>query len=465
MKKIYIAILFITQFLAAQTLTIDSTFSTGTGFDLWSGFGSITVDKVLLQPDNKIIVVGQYINYNGTTSNCITRLNANGSKDTTFSSGTGPNAGIWGCFLQPDGKIIIYGGFTSYNGAVASRITRLNANGTKDTTFSVGTGPDNYIESAKLQSDGKIIIIGSFLNFNGVARARVARINANGTLDTSFNVGSGANDRVREVVIQSDGKAIIGGDFTAYNDIAKGRMVRLNTDGSIDTSYNIGTGALYRIWTMELQSDNKLLIGGEFQAYNGVARNRIARINTDGTLDTTFTIGTGADSTVMSLYVQADNKIYIGGSFSNFNNVSRIGLARLNSDGSHDTSMTIGNGFNNWVTTITRQTDNKLLIGGNFTTYNSIAKNRIVRLIDSALGTESFGFEDFGIYPNPTATKLYINNIDQIDRYTIAGMDGKLIQNGILSGDCLNVESLQQGIYIMTLFHGNSKTIKRFIKE
>lgn len=465
MKKLYITILFISQLTFGQSLVLDPTFTTGTGFDLWSGFGSITVNRVVQQPDNKIIVVGQYLNYNGTTSNCITRLNADGSKDTTFNPGTGTNAGIWGCILQSDGKIIIYGGFTSYNGVSSNRIVRLNSNGTKDTTFAIGTGPSDYVESAKIQSDGKIIIVGRFTSYNGVSTNRIARVNTNGTLDTSYIVGSGADNRIRDLIIQADGKAVIVGDFNNYNGVARKRIARLNTDGSVDSSYTIGTGAFNNIWVIALQNDNKTLIGGEFGSYNGISRNRIARINADGTLDTSFTVGTGASSTVMSLYIQPDNKIYIGGSFNTYNNVSRIGLAKLNADGTLDSSITIGNGFNNWVTSISKQSDNKLLIGGNFTTYNDVSKNRVIRLNEPALGNEDLHYEDFAIYPNPTESMLFFTNSNEIDYYKITSIDGKLIEYNRLTESYLNVENLESGIYIITLSKGETKISKKFIKK
>ena len=457
--------LLITQLGLAQSLVLDTSFVTGTGFDLWSGFGSITVDSVMLQPDNKIIVVGQYINYNGSTSNCITRLNANGTKDFTFTEGAGTNAGIWGCLLQTDGKIIIYGGFTSYNGVVASRIARLNTNGTRDATFVANVGPNDFIEGARIQADGKLIVVGSFTTYNGTTVNRVARLNTNGSLDTSFNAGTASPSRLRDVVIQADGKVIIGGDFSTFNGAAKNRIVRLNTNGSIDDSYNIGTGPLNNVWTMALQNDGKLIIGGEFQAYNGVGRNRIARINTDGTLDTTFTIGTGANSNVMSLLPQSNGKIYIGGSFTTFNGIARGEMARLNSDGSLDTTVTIGNGFNSWVKSIAEQPDGKLLIGGVFTTYDGTTKNRILRLIPSALSNEDFGFEYFKIYPNPATSQLFIENSQNIERYTLSSIDGKLIEDSVLRASYLNIEHLQNGIYILTLFKDDFKITRKFTKN
>ncbi|MDI1255422.1 MAG: T9SS type A sorting domain-containing protein [Flavobacterium sp.] len=463
--RLLFLLLVICNITFGQTLTEDTTFVTGTGFDNWSGFGSITVDRVLVQPDNKIIVVGQYINYNGLDAKCIIRLNSDGTKDTTFNAGTGTNAGIWGCLLQSDGKIIIYGGFTSYNGVASNRIVRLNSNGTKDTSFNIGTGPNDYLETVKMQSDGKFVIGGRFTSYNGTTVNRLARINANGTFDSSFIIGTGADNRIRDLVIQSDGKVIVGGDFLNYNGVANKRIVRLNTDGTIDATYNTGTGALNNIWTMALQLDGKLIIGGDFQAYNGIGRNRIARINTDGTLDTTFTIGTGANSTVMSLLINSDEKIYIGGSFLTYNNTARTRFARLNSDGTLDTTLTIGTGFDDWVKSICKQADNKLVIGGNFTTFNDGSKNRAIRMTDTTLGAQNLPRDNFEMYPNPTTSLLYIKNAGNIDHYTIMDINGQRIENTAMNGEYINVEQLQSGTYILILKEGSTKIIRKFIKN
>ncbi|EKE19188.1 MAG: hypothetical protein ACD_9C00099G0001, partial [uncultured bacterium] len=116
--------------------------------------------------------------------------------------------------LQPDGKILIGGTFTTYNGTSRNHIARINADGTLDTTFSPGSGANDDIYSLVLQSDGKILVGGPFTTYNGTSRNYIARINSNGSLDTTFNPGSGANNILHSTVIQPDGKILIGGGFT-----------------------------------------------------------------------------------------------------------------------------------------------------------------------------------------------------------------------------------------------------------
>ena len=139
-------------------------------------------------------------------------------------------------------------------------------------------------------------------------------MNTDGTLDTGFAIGSGTNGIVQSITFQPDGKILIGGNFTIYNGIAKQNLVRLNSDGTIDTSFNIGgsgangTGSLYGI---AIQPDGKIIIGGNFISYNGTARGYIARLHSNGTLDASYATGVGANSSVYGMTLQTDGKVLI----------------------------------------------------------------------------------------------------------------------------------------------------------
>jgi uncharacterized delta-60 repeat protein len=355
--------------------TRDGTFNTGIG-------ASSTIHTISIQSNGKIIIGGSFTSYNGTPIKRIASLNANGTFDGTFNLGTGADGRINITVIQSDGKIIIGGYFTSYNGTTRNRIARLNVDGTLDNTFNPGTGTNDIILTAVIQSDGKIIIGGQFTSYNGTTRNRIARLHASGALDNTFNPGTGANDIISTVVIQSDGKIIIGGQFTSYNGTARNRIARLYANGTLDNTFNPGTGANDIISTVVIQSDGKIIIGGSFTSYNGTARNRIARLNADGTLDNTFNTGTGIDGwgLLNTIAIQGDGKIIIGGSFSSYNGIERHDIARLNADGNVDGTFNTGTGVNNQIRTATIQCDGKIIIGGQFTSYNGTAKNRIARL-------------------------------------------------------------------------------------
>ena len=371
--------------------TLDTTFNIGTGVN-------IIVYSIAMQTDGKIIVVGDFTSYNGTTANRIIRLNTNGTLDSTFTIGTGANIVVSSINIQNDGKIIIGGAFTSYNGTTANRIARLNSNGTLDTTFNTGTGLNATVYSTAIQTDGKIIVGGFFTSHNGTTVIRIARLNTGGTLDTTFTTGSGASGDVRSIAIQTDGKIIIGGGFASYNSISVGRIARLNTNGTLDTTFTTGTRANSDVYSTTIQTDGKIIIGGIFTTYNGTTTNYIARLNTNGTLDATFT-GTGASGDVRSIAIQADEKIIIGGGFTTYNNTIAHRVARINTDGTLDTTFTTGTGANTIVYSIAIQADGKIIIGGFFTTYNGTTANRIARLnIDGTLDstfTSGIGANDF----------------------------------------------------------------------
>jgi uncharacterized delta-60 repeat protein len=201
-----------------------------------------------------------------------------GELDTAFDPGTGAVPDVLCTAIQSDGKIIIGGQFTIYNGTARNRIARVNADGSLDAGFNPGTGADSIVHCTAIQSDGKIIIGGLFSTYDETARNNIARLNADGSLDDMFNPGTGADEFVSCAAIQSDGKIIIGGEFTSYNGTARNRIARVNADGSLDDMFNPGTGADEFVSCAAIQSDGKIIIGGEFTSYNGTERNRIARI-------------------------------------------------------------------------------------------------------------------------------------------------------------------------------------------
>jgi uncharacterized delta-60 repeat protein len=361
--------------------SLDTTFNPGSG-------ASSGVETIAIQSDGKIIIGGFFASVNGTSRSRIARLNSDGSLDTTFSQGSGANSDVWTTALQSDGKIIIGGNFTSVNGTSRNYIARLNSDGSLDTTFDPGSGANNIVFTTALLSDGKIIMGGNFTSVNGTSISRIARLNSDGSLDTTFDPGLGASSGVRTTAIQTDGKIIIGGNFTSVNGTPRSRIARLNSDGSLDTTFSPGSGANSDVWTTAIQSDGKIIIGGGFTIVNDTSISRIARLNADGSLDTTFNPGSGANGSVWATAVQSDGKIIIGGNFTSVNGSSRSCIARLNSDGSLDTTFDPGSGANGIVWDTAVQSDGKIIIGGGFTSVNGMSRSCIARLnSDGSLDT------------------------------------------------------------------------------
>ncbi|NJM80864.1 MAG: delta-60 repeat domain-containing protein [Flavobacterium sp.] len=273
---------------------------------------------------------------------------------------------------QQDGKILVGGNFQSYNGELTKFITRLNVDGSEDTSFNTGLGPDNRIKTISVLPNDRIIIGGEFFNYDGQAVEGIARLNADGTLDTNFNMfGTGFSGIgiVNTTAVQSDGKIVIGGLFNTYNGVNTNRIARLNSDGSLDSSFTIGTGANNTVLAIALQQNGKIIVGGAFTLFNGVSSNKIVRLNENGSIDTSFSTGIGFDFQVFSIQIQDDGKIIVGGTFSSYNGTNAKRIIRLNPDGSIDTSFNVGEGANISVNTISIQNDGKIILGGNFNTF------------------------------------------------------------------------------------------------
>ncbi|MFO0484024.1 MAG: delta-60 repeat domain-containing protein, partial [Sphingobacteriia bacterium] len=340
------------------------------------------ISTLYAQPDGKVLIGGWFSSYNGTSRKNIARLNADGSLDASFNStGTGADGDIYTIVVQPDGKVLIGGWFSSYNGTSRKNIARLNADGNLDASFNPGAGANSQVFSIALQPDGKMLIEGGFSSYNNTPRNRIARLNADGSLDTGFNPGSSLNGAVSALAPQPDGKVLIGGNFTSYSGTPRNRIARLNADGSLDTSFDPGTGTNNEVSEIILQPDGKMFIAGIFTSYNGTFRNRLARLNIDGSLDTSFNPGVATDDFVLELVVQHDGKVLIGGRLTSYNGTARKNIARLSSDGTLDESFNPGVGMNGLVRALVLQPDGKVLIGGDFTSYNGSPRAYVARVL------------------------------------------------------------------------------------
>ncbi len=347
---------------------LDDSFVPVPSTDGWITF----MEDFFVQPDNKIVVNSFSVD---PDEYYMTRLLPAGGFDPDFQKWdqTLFNGHVDVVELQPNGKIVFAGRFTTINGVNYGRIGRLNADGTLDGTFnSTAPGFNSGAVAMAVQPDGKIIVGGTFTTYNGSAANRIVRLNANGTIDATFNTGSGANDIVEKIFIQDDGKVLIGGNFTIYNSLPVNYMARLNADGSLDNSF---TSPGVEPLAMAVQADQKIVIGGNFADVGGVARSNFARLNANGTLDLTFDVGTGFSSEVLSIYVEPSSKIIVGGWFENLNGQSRNFIARVNPDGSVDNFFNAGVGPYSAVYAIHRFSADRVIIGGYIDQWNGELQN------------------------------------------------------------------------------------------
>jgi uncharacterized delta-60 repeat protein len=355
------------------------------------GFNPGANDSVfasVVQPDGKLLVAGAFTQIAGQPYQRVARLLVNGQADPSFAPIV-VDSFVYAIALLADGKILIGGLFSQVGTASRNGIARLNADGSLDTGFDPGAGANERVRQIAVQTDGRVLLGGTFTTVNGVARNRIARLNANGSVDTGFNPGAGANALVRQIAVQTDGRVLLGGFFTTVNGVARNRVARLNVNGSLDTGFNPGTGADAEIFALAVQDDGRVLLGGDFSTLNGVVRNRIARLNANGSVDTGFNPRADANDMVRQIAVQTDGRVLLGGIFTTVNGVARNRIARLNANGSLDTGFNPGTGVNGFVYALAVQTDGRVLLGGIFTAFNGVARNRVARLnADGSLDTD-----------------------------------------------------------------------------
>jgi uncharacterized delta-60 repeat protein len=351
--------------------SLDTSFNPGDGLD-----GS--VEDLALQPDGKVLVGGHFTQVDGVACNYIARLNADGSLDASFDPGDGPNGPVETLALQSNGKVLIGGQFTQIDGFTVNRIARLDENGVLDMTFIPGAGADDTVYAIAVQPDGKVLVGGNFIHVYYVDSGgeRIARLDADGSLDGSFSLAAEANNMVRAIALQADGKIIIGGWFTQVNGEERNRIARLNKDGSLDASFNPGDGPSLAVEAVAAYPYGKAIIGGYFTEVNGEEHNHIARLNTDGSLDTGFSAD--ADDSVRAVAVQPNGKVIIGGLFTQVDGEEHLHITRLNADGSLDTGFNAS--ANGAVFAVAVQPDGKILIGGSFTQVNGVERRLVARL-------------------------------------------------------------------------------------
>lgn len=460
------------------------------------------------QSDGRIVVSGAFTSFNGVGRNSIARLNDDGSLDLSFSTGMGTGAknSITTSCLQSDGKIIIGGDFGWYNGVVRKKLARLNPDGSVDLGFSSGVGADASVLAVAVQSEGKILVGGSFTNYSGSVRNALVRLNSDGSTDTDF-ITPITSGRIRCILIQPDGKIFVGGNFGASKN-----CIRLNPDGSLDTGFNNLNNSNYDVFTAVLQSDGEIIIGGNFSNFNGVTRNHIARLNSNGNLDldfnpvlnsnffvtnlaiqtdgkilvggatyantgflsrlnvdgsedNSFNTGFGPNNIVNAILPQSDGKIIIAGVFTNFDTSANKYIARINSGGGIDSTFVVGLGANNLINSALLQADGKIILAGTFTAYDETGRNRIARIYGgNPLATATFeDIEAVIFHPNPTNDKIILNiNTKAV---SLLSLDGKLFPSKLKNNE-VDLSGFSKGIYLIRITTEKDRVImKKLVKN
>lgn len=411
---------------ASSTVTIADPGARDTTFT--PQFVNSSVEKVLLLPDGSALLGGYFstiqdASFTTHSRGGITRIKSDGSHDTTFAveGGFGSFDGskhVADIARQPDGKFIVVGEFTTFHGQSRNRIVRLNSDGTLDSSFNVGTGANGVVYAAVVRPDGKILIGGGFTDYNGSAREYLALLNADGTLDTSFlgpNFADVSGWRVESLALQADGKALVGGSFYFSGSPFKASLCRVTDTGALDAAFNGvtngahasgSTGSIRSVYDIKVEMDGGILIAGSFTAFNNVNRGGLARLTSTGALDATFTPVT--DASCNTILIQPDGRLLIGGDFTTFNGTTVNHLVRLSSAGVVETNFSAAGGSDGSINAFALQPDGKILLGGSFMHFQGSTSDRTYWRFFGGLpgipGTIQFNTETVSGIEGSTAT-------------------------------------------------------------
>ena len=375
----------------------DPTFNTGMGFQ---SFYPGLVFTINVQADSKILIGGNFDFVNDVPQPNITRLNADSTLDTSFQISTGGTANYFSRIseftnirTQSDGKIVATGDFAYVvNGSTKSNLVRLNSDGSIDPTFILSVPIVSYFTNTNrivTFNDGKLLI--------GTMRLELeqppvpVKLLASGERDTTFDANlypQQTDVAILDVAVQPDGRIILGGFHrTDPSGIEKGFLTRLNADGSVDTSFHSREQLNTFVRAFVLLPNGKIVV-----AESG----NVLRLNSDGTVDPTFNAGT-ADGQVNAMLLLSTGRIFLGGNFSNFNGQPRGNLVQLNEDGSVFTPVYNLNGE---VLSLAVDAGGRVFVGGAFTTViagsSGAERSYVAGLIDATASKTRFDFTGDG---------------------------------------------------------------------
>ncbi len=358
-----------------QDLSVDGTFAEVSYIGTFIG-------DIAVQSDGKIIIGGNFTQVNASSHPNLVRVNSTGGIDPTFNSNNiGPDGSVGKIYLYSDGRVLIGGAFSNYNGNVRQNIVRISSDGLFDPSFAQ-TRPYIALSDLDVQTDGKILVSSASYNFSVY---QTERLTATGTRDSAYKGWIGRYGSIYRILVQPDDKILIAGGLSRANDSLVAGFSRFLSDGTTDIQFAqnayLGNDELH---TLALQNDNKVIIGSSYYSSNP------RRLNPDGTTNVVFTLGTDA---MNDIGVQADGKLlFAGRSTSNSSNTKT--LTRTNINGSVD------NGFpgsaDGEITRVVYLADTRILVAGNFTQINGMNRNRIARLfadgtVDTAFNADVNG--------------------------------------------------------------------------
>ncbi len=432
MNKLYLIhtciLLIFIHVLEAQTL--DTTFRPQI-----SKLGTIHVIKQ--QPDGKILVGGQFTEYQNVAVNNLIRLHPDGSPDMEFVNniGSGPNREVRAIALQPNGKILIGGNFERFDGVAKNRLVRLDQNGNLDQNFikELGEGFDRQIFCINTDFPTRIIIGGNFRALDGEQVEPIVAIDTFGRREVEFasSLKFNSNAFIQDMVKHTDNHLVLVGNFSIQQG-SQQNVARIDFDGSLDTAFAntqvLGNTFQGTVITVDCDSLGRVIAGGFFRDF-------LKALLPDGTLDTSFARSGGPSFTVRKVKCQpSSDKILIGGDFSIYQSQPRQGLALLNANGSLDSTFVVGTGLDGSPNDILPLEDGRTYVGGAFKKYDDSFSNLPLlqddgSLIDPLRFRQPAQITALTELPNRkimiAGDMLFIGN-DNVSGFTCLNADGSL---------------------------------------
>ena len=512
-----------------KDFTIDSTFTFKSG-DVYKAINKFGGEKWLiaadLQQDGKILIGGVFEEVDGLVATNIARLNSNGDVDVTFNQRTACNGTILTSAVQANGKTIIAGKFSRYDYHATPNIARLKENGRLDPSFNVGSGTNGEINNVAVQPDGRVVIAGRFTSYDGYPCSNIVRLNKNGSLDKSFeNVVT--DNFIRKVAIDKNGKIILAGDFKTINGIPRMGIGRLLPDGTLDNAFNscitgdtlgrvydfvlaprgrlyaavnyrneeyvytrkvdvirlnrngtrdtrfkalIPEFYLYELVSITLNNSSKPIVSADYGYF--YKRAPIIQFNLDGSIDSSFhseQLTDSLDGIIRKINVLKNDKIVIAGDFTGH-------IKLLDKDASINSNFT--GTANNTIYTTTLVGTDKMIVGGIFSEYGNIARNSIARINVEIAEDERISWELFAsaasedknrkkldVYPNPAATSISLNNLLPGCSLKVMNYLGTEMYTSVVTNEkqILDVSAYSNGVYFIVMESNGNRSVAKFI--
>ncbi|MBL9186380.1 MAG: hypothetical protein JNK23_02770 [Opitutaceae bacterium] len=356
-------------------------------FDPGTGPRNGSIRAVAVQADGKILVGGFFTQFDGTPYRGLARLNPNGTVDTSFFAN---QRGIITCIQPlPSGKTVAFS-------SLPDALFRLNADGSPDVTFGTETGSDEEIYALAVQPDGHVLAGGGFTSFNGVPFLNLVRIKPDGTLDQSFMPGAAALGTITNLAVQPDGKILLSGKTGPQS----GALLRLNADGTPDPTFRAGQPKAPIFLTAARQADGRIVVAGGFTVINEATRPSLARLLPDGTLDASFrpsapilwrVFNSEVTANSAKLAVLPNGAVVVGGTFTAVGTSPRPGIARFSANGALDASFNPTLSAGATIDALLALPDGRVVIGGNFSLVNGVSRGNLAALradgsLDPAFG-------------------------------------------------------------------------------